>query len=437
MVKKFIVLIAVLVSGFSYSQGSWEEIITPTTKTLNSVYFTDSLYGWAVGDTGIIIHTIDGGENWFVQDSKTENSIRGVFFLDRDNGYAISWNFSGNFFGTLIHRTLNGGTDWTSYEYPEQNLFMNCILFQDNNTGWMGGSPHALVKTTDGGGSWNQANIDTNALAFFPVLNIKFYNEQYGYASGGMFDIAGVTWSTSDGGANWIPIKPEDAPADEVHGLHIFDSITVMGSGGDPDQGYGVAMIRSDDGGQNWDYEELSMQGNAFDLDFRTENDAWAPLGYQQKLIYSQDAGNTWNEYACPDASEIYDIIFPDSLHGFGVGKDGAVIRYKPVIIGVEELNQDVEVDFKIFPNPFSVSTSIGFSLPENADNDSYIVKLLVYNNAGKLIKTIVDNELIPGKYYLKFYAGQLKTGLYYCKMQVVIKDRIIDLTRKIIIRQD
>ncbi len=435
--RLLIIISSFLIFKVSFSQGSWEKINIPTSQTLYSVYFTDSLFGWAVGDTGTIIHTDDGGDSWTIQDSKTDNNIRDIFFLDRNNGFAVSWNFSGSFFGTLIHETTNGGADWTSYQYPQQNLFMNCILFLDSLKGWMGGSPHALVKTIDGGANWMQASIYTNPLAFFPVLNIQFYNEQYGYASGGMFDIAGVTWSTSDGGDNWQPIKPEDAPADEVHGLYIFDSITVMGSGGDPDLGYGVAMIRSVDGGENWTYEELSMQGNAFDLDFRTDMDAWAPLGPQQKLIYSQDAGNSWSEYASPAATEIYDIVFPDSLHGCGVGKNGALIKYKPVIIGVNELRQELDIDLNIFPNPFLISTNISFTLPENTDIDAYVVKLFVYNNAGKLINTIVDNELFPGKHYLKFDAGGLKTGLYFCKLQVINNDRIVNCIRKMIIKQN
>ena len=134
-------------------------------------------------------------------------------------------------------KTTNGGEDWVSEPYPEENIFINCVLFLDSLNGWMGGSPHALVRTTDGGLNWEQAEIDTTNLAFFPVLSIRFYNDDknYGYACGGMFDIAGVTWRTSDGGEKWYPIDASDAPADEVHELHLYDSVRVMGAGGDPD----------------------------------------------------------------------------------------------------------------------------------------------------------------------------------------------------------
>ncbi len=80
--------------GNLYSQGTWESVDSPTNQFLTSVYFVDSLYGWAVGDSGTIIRTVDGGSNWVFQNSETENTIVNVFFLNRELGWASSWNTS-------------------------------------------------------------------------------------------------------------------------------------------------------------------------------------------------------------------------------------------------------------------------------------------------------------------------------------------------------
>ena len=314
----------------AYLQGSWEKIDVPTDQYLQSVFFTDSLYGWVSGNAGTIIHTKDGGDTWEIQDSGTGNDIMDVFFLNRDLGWASSFRYSATPYGTDILKTVNGGEDWSIEPYPEENIFINCILFLDSLNGWMGGSPHALVKTTDGSNTWSQAAIDTTILSFFPVLSIGFFDENHGYACGGMFEIAGVIWNTHDGGESWSVIDISDAPADEVYELHLFDSLNVLGAGGDPDFGYGVAMIRTSDGGMNWDYEELGLQGNAFDLDFRNESEAWAPLGASYLMIYSLDAGETWSQVTTPDSVAIYEMMFPDTLHGFAVGSQGAVLRYIP-----------------------------------------------------------------------------------------------------------
>ena len=55
-----IILFFQLVQVNIYSQGTWERIESPTDQFLKSVYFVDSLYGWAVGDSGTVIHTSNG-----------------------------------------------------------------------------------------------------------------------------------------------------------------------------------------------------------------------------------------------------------------------------------------------------------------------------------------------------------------------------------------
>jgi len=432
--KKAITIFTLLfLSIAAFSQGTWEVIEVPAEKHLRAVFFTDSLYGWAVGDTGTIIHTIDGGENWLVQDAGTDNNIVSVFFLNRQLGWASSWSYAG-FFGTLILKTTDGGTTWTSETYPEDNLFMNCILFLDSLTGWMGGSPHALVKTTDGGQSWTQAAIDTSALAFFPVLNVYFYDEDHGYACGGMFDIAGVTWSTSNGGEMWHPIDNSEAPADEVHGLHIFDPITVLGAGGDPDQGYGVAMIRTADGGTNWEYEELSMPGNAFDIDFRNDTEVWAPLGPRQELIYSLDAGTSWTQIESPENTSIFDMTFPDTLHGYAVGYDGAFIKYKPKPVGLEE-HKTSEIKMRIYPNPAKDQVTVQFNTRPGVGEHLGWGEISIIDNFGRLIDKVVLNNLSMGINRVELDVSGLPSGVYLCKLGLSGKDISHINAQKLILR--
>ena len=88
-------------------QGTWERVESPTDKFLTSVYFVDSLYGWAVGDSGTIIHTSNGGADWSFQNSNTQNKIVDVFFLNRNLGWASSWNTSFVPFGTFLLKTTN------------------------------------------------------------------------------------------------------------------------------------------------------------------------------------------------------------------------------------------------------------------------------------------------------------------------------------------
>ena len=429
----FIFVFLLMFSLLSHGQGSWELQEVPTQNHLRSVYFTDSLYGWVVGDTGTILHTTDGGETWTIQDPGTVNPVMFVFFLDRQHGWALSWSLQG-FFGTLILSTSDGGETWLHVTYPEDNIFMHVITFRDLQNGWMGGAPHALVRTTDGGQTWQQAAIDTSAIAFFPVLDIAFWDDHYGYASGGMFDIAGVTWSTSDGGEHWTPIANAEAPADEVHELHLFDSLNVLGAGGDPDQGYGVGMLRTGDGGSHWEYEELSMAGNAFDIDFRNETEAWAPLGPQQKLIYSLDAGTTWTQVDSPESSAIFDMVFPDSLHGFAVGYDGAFIRYVPPPVGISEENDLSSPEIKIYPNPASDVVMLEWTGRGGDYETMRLGEIKIFDLHSKGLEYTFFENALSVENTVRIDVSGLEAGIYIIKIKFNDRNSSV-LTKKLLIR--
>lgn len=60
------------------------------------------------------------------------------------------------------------------------------------------------------------------------------------------------------------------------------------------------------------------------------------------------------------------------------------------------------------YPNPFSQTTKIRFTLEEESD-----VQLKVYDTTGRLIKTLIDEELMPGLYEPTFDGSNLASGVY------------------------
>jgi photosystem II stability/assembly factor-like uncharacterized protein len=430
-----IILFVIILNEFTYTQGSWEKIISPTDKDLNSIFFVDSLYGWAVGDSGIIIHSTNGGNDWTTQNSNTLNKIVDVFFLNRNSGWAISWLIDAFPFKTILLSTTDGGINWIGDPYREDEILMSCVLFLDSLKGWMVGNPHAMVRTTDSGSHWEQAEIDTVTFAFFPVISIAFYNETYGYACGGQFDIAGVTWRTSNGGEKWFPINGEEAPADPIQEIHIIDSLNVIGIGGDIEGFYGIDVIRTTDGGVFWEYETLVYTGVPLDLDFRSETEVWAPLGSDRKFLVSTDAGTTWEQIATPETAAISDVMFADSMHGFAAGEQGAILRYKPPII--DDIKQYVNIQDNSFnlsqnyPNPFNPITKIKYNIPvvDAKFASTTNVQLKVYDVLGNEVATLVDEYKSAGNYEAEFSAiggsasggnaATLPSGVYFYQLRV------------------
>jgi len=411
------------------AQGSWVKTALPTNQFLHAVCFTDSVTGWVAGDSGTMLHTTDGGAHWVAQSSGTQNTLAAIFFLNPRLGWACAYNYQSTPYGTQLLNTTDGGDHWTSRLYPQENLFMTCILFLDSLNGWMGGKPNALVRTTDGGLTWTQAVIDTSILAFFPVLGIKFYNRRIGYACGGMFDIAGVIWRTTDGGNRWSAMDASYAPADEVHALHIFDSLHVIGAGGDPDFGYGVGMIRTADGGDSWSYQELGLQGNAYDIAFRNDSEVWAPLGPQRKMVLSMDGGNTWIPEETPDSTRIYNLVFPDSLHGYAIGAAGAFLRYRPRSVGIAPHTGTAGSGYSLgqnLPNPWSSETLIPFSVPEagavtppGREAMGKTLYVRIFDLFGRCVVAIPCSDGSPGRHELTISLEQLKPGSYFYRMQI------------------
>jgi len=408
------------------AQGTWEVKESPTGNSLQSVSFADSLYGWAVGDSGTIINTTDGGDSWMLQDSHTENKIVNVFFLNRNLGWASSWNISVVPFGTVLLKTTNGGEEWNLIPYRERDLFINCILFTDSLTGWLGGSPHTFVKSTDGGISWRHAYIDSATFVYLPVLDIEFYDSNYGFACGGTLDNPSVMWKTSNGGDVWYASRQTGVP-DQIREIHVFDSLNVIGVGGDFEI-TGVGVIRTSDGGLSWDYKPVNISGVTTDLAFRNDREAWATISSLKSFMYSLDSGRTWTQKVISDSLVVNDICFTDSSHGFAVGNKGAILKYKPSkITDVIQKGEIKPVTFSLqqnYPNPFNPSSKIKYKIPSSfpllnkEGNEGWLIKLKVYDVLGNEIATLVNEEQSAGNYEVEFNAGKFPGGVYFYRLQ-------------------
>ena len=94
---------------------------------LFGVSFPDVNTGTAVGDSGTILRTTDGGANWVSQTSGTIQRLKGVSFSDANTGTAVGDN-------GIILRTTDGGANWVSQiSGTTQNLFG--VSFSDATPG--------------------------------------------------------------------------------------------------------------------------------------------------------------------------------------------------------------------------------------------------------------------------------------------------------------
>ncbi|MCW8804165.1 MAG: YCF48-related protein [Ignavibacteriaceae bacterium] len=391
-----------------FPQNIWEKIDSPTSKLLNSVVFTDSLNGWVSGDSGLIIHTSNGGEDWETQFTNDSLNVINIFFLNEQFGWASAFSNYYEPYGTFLLRTTNGGLDWDSEYLRFGEVIVNSFYFLDSLTGFAVGSPRVFHRTTDGGSNWEPVILDSSVASGIPPLNIKFYTHQYGYACGGVRDIVGVVWRTTDGGLSWTTVA-DNLTTEPLYDIHIFDSLHVIAMGGDPE--FGTSQVVTTDGGNTWEYTSLGIFYYPISIGFRTNTEGWVPMGEQNFFLYTSDSGVNWNIYDTPDSTSITKICFPDSIHGYGVGNNGNIIKYvyqEPSDIQPEPGKISSFYLAQNYPNPFNASTKIKYSIPENG-----FVRLAVYNMLGEEITAIVNTTQKAGSYEVNFNASGLSSGVY------------------------
>ncbi len=233
-----------------------------------------------------------------------------------------------------------------------------------------------------------------------------FYDNEIGYACGGKLDLAGVMWWTKDGGENWLA---NGLGPDPFNDIHIFDSLNVIGLGGDPEGFYGIGQVNTSDGGLNWIYKELEFAGVVNALSFRTEQEGWAVK--DDKFLFSIDGGAEWIEVNTPGNVVLQDLIFTDSSTGYAVGIDGTILKYLYTVSNTDEhMKRKLSEGFSLMqnhPNPFNPMTKINYYIPEPC-----FVTIKVYDILSNEITILVNEEKPSGEYEVEFNIANLSGGI-------------------------
>ncbi len=172
--------------------GHWVAQTSGTTRTLFSVHFPTVNVGYAVGEQGTILKTVNGGDTWVPQASGISSWIRSVYFTTVDIGYAVG-------LGGEILKTIDGGNNWILQNF--ENISFYSVCFPSVNIGYAVGYNGVILKTEDGGTSWTpQTSGTTKHLrsVYFPSVD-----------DGCVVGIQGTILKTTTGGwCTGFPGKP-------------------------------------------------------------------------------------------------------------------------------------------------------------------------------------------------------------------------------------
>jgi len=84
--------------------------------------------------------------------------------------------------------------------------------------------------------------------------------------------------------------------------------------------------------------------------------------------------------------------------------------------VGNDE-NKTVLNDFTLFPaypNPFNPKTTIPFRVESQSD----VTTLQIIDISGRLVKTLVNKELVSGEHKIQWHAGDQPSGVYFIRLE-------------------
>jgi len=221
------------------SGKTWVRQNTGTEYTLSSIFFVDPQKGWAVGDGGIIINTTDGGKTWQKQKSQVPFFLMKVHFKTPLKGWIVSEQ-------THILYTEDGGKTWT-IQFRGADFILQSISFCDFLNGWAVGEYGYIYHTKDGGATWNKQ------AGYFGL------SKETGNVVGGpfLFDVVAIdprtAWTvgidsyvikTEDGGKTWQKVET-GVPRTQLYCVDSDkkDKILIGGKG---------VFLSSTDRGKTW-----------------------------------------------------------------------------------------------------------------------------------------------------------------------------------------
>lgn len=264
---------------FSDDNGdSWTQGEVPVSVTLTAVDFGSETHGWAVGHSGVVLHSQDAGETWDLQ-------LTGI-----------------------------GAAELAIETRQEQIEAMEARIEQapEEEVGDLEWELEDLVFSLEN----IQSDLEIGPVN--PFLDVWFENENHGFVVGAY----GMILRTTDGGQSW---KDKGPQLDNPRSFHL-NSITQITGGALVIVGEAGQIFVSVDNGETWERRESPYEGSLFGvLGTGSVNEILA-FGLRGNTFKSTDLGKNWKVVPNEGGTTLNDGAVADDGRIILVGNSGAVL---------------------------------------------------------------------------------------------------------------
>ncbi|MEO8664033.1 MAG: YCF48-related protein [Ignavibacteria bacterium] len=385
----------------------WTVLSSPTTRNLYGIDFSNFNSPYVVGDSGLILKSSNAGSTWEFQNSGVNRRLNSIYSLGNLLAIAVGEK------GTIL-KTTNAGTNW-------QNISLNDTTTDLNKVGQMGSTFFGIIAGIVGD---NGKMYRSSDYTFWNPVETGITNDLSDFlfngngASGFLTGDSGTVIYTTNSGVTWTSsffiqsLTSEDVKA----AIRVNDS-TFAGIAGNEFIIFSAnedllpvelsafsAAVNNNDVILSW--TTLSESNNkGFEVERSMVNNEWTKAGYVE---------------GSGSSSEPVQYSFKDNR--LQVGKYNYRLKQIDYNGNFEyhDLNNEVEISMpdefilsQNYPNPFNPVTKIDFEIPSDGN-----VKIKVYDAAGKLISSLIDEYKTAGFYSLSFNAVNFSSGVYFYRME-------------------
>jgi photosystem II stability/assembly factor-like uncharacterized protein len=285
---------------------------------LATFHFPTDQIGYVVLADGSVSQTTDGGQSFGGKREVPGTQAAGggqavptdVFFVNPTTGFATA--------GGNLYRTTNSADTWDLKSSDGSAL--NSVYFPDASTGYAVGDNNTILKSTDGGDTWNPVPVPGPAQVG-KLTSVRC-------AGANVCVIANESGDkllrTTDGGATVTAVDPSPQP---IFAASFPGPTSIVGVGQ-----FGATVLSNDFGTSAPDPAFLpvgSRLGAGEDIALSRVRATNAGLihapGTRGRVGRSTDGGKNWGTIQVPTAQDITDVSFPDADTGFAIDTSDAL----------------------------------------------------------------------------------------------------------------
>lgn len=393
------------------SVAQWTITSAPLTARKDDIFFIGADTGWAAcGDDGAIIRTYDSGATWQTVHFGS-SYLRSIEFATPLVG------FCGSLDGGFL-KTTDGGDTWADISNLMPPPVWVCGLCAPTPEVIYGVgvyfSPAYLVRSQDGGDTWEKIDLSTQASG---LVDVYFLNADTGFIAGRALQPAmdGIILATTDGGDTWTERHHSGTTFDYVWklqspdgGNHLYGSVEAA---------FGpTRIVRSADRGATWETDTI-WQGFIYSqvIGFIDTLHGWVGAN---ELLETQDGGETWNVINLGSGYDRFHKV-NDSLafmSGNGVYKyqdfttgvptdPGAGAGANPTVVARESVH--------VHPNPAGDAMRVRVELLHRSR-----AEVVLSSGDGRTVRTLYTGMLEAGEHIFPVDLTDLLPGTYHALLR-------------------